>query len=300
MKGTRLLSLGVFVAGCVGEESESQRIDVSEANALGVTTLAIDRVADNDNSVFTLRALAGNDREVGSVELTLGSIADMTKLLPAMDDDVGSQLVITVGDATFRSVSREMHRFVVRGADDPAIHQLLELAAVANTLEREASIIIPTRAKTTEIGYAWAWGCDPSQVLVTPVAKQCCYQADWNPSTGSTVFIRATDGLVVYREYNAVYGTGCKAADGYSACSNPNDGTSCYFGPNGYGRPSVVNGGSNVAIQLLVIASGPEGAETYDGYCMAASGTPSFSDVTGTLPAQSCPGGNSNSGYWSY
>jgi hypothetical protein len=78
----------------------------------------------------------------------------------------------------------------------------------------------------------YATGCSASQVLVSPIAKQCCYGQTTKFSPFKTMFI-LPDNRVSTRNHNDAGNAGCKAADGVSSCSGAN----CTYGPAGFSSP---------------------------------------------------------------
>jgi hypothetical protein len=94
--------------------------------------------------------------------------------------------------------------------------------------------VADTGGETDEVEYAGS--CSAASVLVTPLAKQCCYGIQFKNGSNKTIFI-LPDGRVAHRVHNDAGGGGCKASDGVSSCS----GTACAFGPLGFAPPTRVS-----------------------------------------------------------
>jgi len=267
----------VALAGC----SLSSGIEVAP-NHLDVSTLETSHV----DGVYEMRALDADGASVGFVRLRTGTIAGLGQMLPG--NDVGSEIVVSFHGEETRTVSHETQHFFLR-ANGP-VRELLQLDEVATVLARDASISLPPRA--VEVGYELdTYYCRSSELNQSPLARQCCME---DPDAGSmtTVFVNPS-GQVSYRVKNP-YHNGCKAMDGVSSC----DGDSCFYGPNGYAKASLVTG-SNAKVMTDYTPYTYGNYCTYDFY--GSPQTPDFPDVTGSFPnGQGCPGGATGAGDWDY
>ena len=280
----RVSACVLALAGCVGD---GDRVEVTEANALGVTALEV----GNADGVFRLRAFAG-EAEVASVQRTTGTIPDVARVLPGSDR--GSELVLAAGDAKWRSLTHETRRFVIQPDHvDPSIATFLAIRQVSPLLAEAGIVVAAPAAPQTERPYLdQALSCNPDHLNTTPTAGQCCEQ--WSYDYEWTLFIRASDNNAVQRYANP-YHLGCTAADGTSSCN----GSDCYYGPNGFARADVIDtyGGEYAHVYAHF------GAELGDYHCdLTTYPATDFGDVNGNFPTgQTCPGGNGgDSPDWDY
>jgi hypothetical protein len=272
----------------------SPRIEVTEANTLGVTALQTTRAVDNGNNVFTLRALSADDQQLASLRLTIGTIADLPQILSG--NELGSEIVVSVAGNDVRMVTHETKLFQFPMTPDTAAGQFLALKAVSSVLEREANIFVGTSPAANNgedpyvIGHNEATACGATQLLTTPIADQCCYTT--NSEEAYTMFVAgggAYSGYVIQRAQNPKL-TGCKESDGVTTCT---DAGNCYYGPFGFARASAINDGSNPIIQAV--------GGSADPYCNDTGTEKTFGNVTGINPTgQGCPGSSSGDGDWDY
>src|ERR1700733_14177522 len=85
----------VMVTGalsCSGADTPDH-IRLSQPNGIGVVALDIQRSDDVGNSVFVLSGVDAANHEVASVRLEIGTIADMTTVLPG-NNTYGSEIVL--------------------------------------------------------------------------------------------------------------------------------------------------------------------------------------------------------------
>ena len=283
----RIRILALALAGCVGN---GDRVEVTDTNDLGVTMLSVDR----EGGVFVLRGLASDGTELASVRRTTGTIPDLARVLPGGNDQ-GSELVLRVGDTTWRARTRETTHLRVRTDNvEASIHQFLAIAQVPPLLANADILVLQPAGTERAYGpQAEALACNPDHLNTSPVAGQCCEQWDFYDYEW-TMAIRAADSNLVIRYANP-YHLGCKAEDGVSDC----DGTSCYYGPNGFSKADVVDTYGGEYAHIYAALDGEFGG-TECRYSAAPSND--FGDVTGNFPTgQSCPGGNGGgSPDWDY
>ena len=144
----------------------------------------------------------------------------------------------------------------------------------------------PADEPEQELGYS-ADGCPTSYLLASPVAQQCCWDADHN----TMVFVSASgdSSNLVVRQRNP-YGYPCTASDGWSGCT----GADCYFGPNGFSRPEITGTSWPDRWWISNVDCGAMLLDPYDNPPYQ------FGDVSGTAATgQACPGGASG-GSWDY
>src|SRR5262245_720105 len=179
-KAARLTLMVALVASCRMDDGP-RRIAVSEANDLGVTTIETERIVQNDDSVYELRALDAGGTKVGGVRLHIGIIDDLLEWFPGTER-VGSDLSVSLAQQLDRRfISREVNLFLL---SRPEHKRLLAIPEVKSTLAQDANILVEPGANSSVSGggdeTAYTVGsCTPSQLLTpggpTPLAKQCCF-----------------------------------------------------------------------------------------------------------------------------
>jgi hypothetical protein len=275
--------LGLFaLAGCVdGEarEGTANRIAVAEPNSLGVVALEIERSGAGVDREVELRALTVEQQTVADVRVRSGLIPGLSDDLPGRDD-LGSEIVFIADGNELRFVTRERNRFVVPPPEDRVLAEVISLEIARTTLAREANVIIddPFAAADDSNDRAYyTQACSASQLLVSPLAKQCCY----GPDTGSpmTALIRP-DNKVGYRFHRGQANGGplvCRMSDG-SSCS----GSNCYYGPLGFTAPSLASGTGYPRVETAIAAPTPGGTLYRCSHTFYASPQPpQFGDVAG-------------------
>jgi len=282
---TRLVPVfASLVFSCVAAD-DTTRIEV-EDNSLGITSIAFERTSDDGASRFDLRGLDGNDVTVARVQLNVGAVDGLSRYFPGRV--TGSEIILSRAGADDQHVfSRETEHFQLPAANAPAVAAFLELPSVTRVLAREARIAVQP-APSGERGY-WTYPCSGSLLNTSPVAQQCC----WTNAPGYaayTDFYSGSTGAIVLRYYGATYS--CAGQYG-EACS----GAACFWGPNGFSRPSMWVGSGTPRIFTF----NDDWACTGNWY---TSDPPAvqFADATGTFPTgQGCPGGNdTGAGDWDY
>ena len=274
----------VLAVACSSSAPETERISVTEGGELGVVALEI----TFDETGFELRGLDAGDHEVGHVRLRVGEIADLQNYLPG-PGNVGSEIILSVGDDYDRLLSREINTHVVRVTRDSDLSAFLELDVVASALRQRANILVKvvrgaeTPSKERPL---YVQGCEADMLLTSPVAGQCCFV--WEDGDKRTLFVNPS-GAVVSREANPYGRFGCRSQDNGSC-----EGNSCYFGPNGFGRPQISTSNPNPVIRA--------GFWEFGSYCFDdVGGDRQFPDLAGSFPTgQGCPGGGSGAGEWDY
>jgi hypothetical protein len=278
------LALAAFAGCAVPSDDATKRIAVTESNALGVVALEIERSVENQDNVFELRGLTADEHTVAGVRVRTGEIAD----LPG-DYKTGTEIVLFSDANKTRMITRSQD-VVDLGTvpeGDPAVAGLLSLDVARSTLAHEANVRIESTAENTETAYLTAYQvCPANQMLVTPLAQDCCYQTDG----GKGQFTLHFNGTQLVKRYKNPYGTGCKASNGTGSCT----GTGCYYGPLGYSAPVFYAG---TTVWWWDTFSGSAGcSETPAGQFRG----PMSVDVTGSQPrGLGCPGGGS-AGFWDY
>ena len=291
IKSLQQLALGLgLLASCT---PATDSIEVTAANELGVTAIAVDHFTEGDARVFELRGFDAAGEQRALVRLRTGAIADAAAWFPVGDDGdlTGSEITTSIGDVNARYVTRETALFDLE-ASDPTSQQFLALDAVASTLQREANIVVPPLPTGNEAPYVQG-PCRSFDLLTSPVAGQCCYAFAAPPSLigGGTEFYNAATNKIVRRKINK-YGYGCRASDGQSACA----GVNCYYGPLGYARATFTDPPTSYWRVSTVYEP--------DRCSLQTSTTPLapiFGDMTGSYsPGLGCPGGNDGRYSWDY
>ena len=264
-----VMSLGVFVTAC--SAPEAKRVDVTEANTLGVVALEIERDAGN----FELRGLTASGDEVARVEKRVGALAELNG---------GTELLVAAADHQDRFVTPGVQRIDLPRLSDPGTRAFVELAAVRSALADEGNVFVASAGPERDESAYYTYNC-PASWLLAQTSEQCCasdiYDYFGNLAGQQTVHVNPTylsrnANTLVFRTKN-IYGGGCKASDGYSACS----GSSCYYGPNGFSMPLIQTG-----YPYWFTYSYVNYGQTYcDGGGSSYPVSPSFADVTGYFPA---------------
>jgi hypothetical protein len=278
------------LAGCVdgaAREGTANRIAVAEPNSLGVVALEIERSGAGADREVELRAVTVDHQTVAGVHIRSGVIPGLSNTLPG-SDDIGSEIVFFSGDNQSRIVTRELNRFEFPPpADDRDVQELLSLEIARSTLAREANLIVNVGSATTdtsgdETSYNNVTSCYSTQLLVTPLAKQCCYA---DGSVANMAFVNPNN-QVVYRYHRAGGPIACRNGNG-STCS----GTDCQYGPFGYGAAGIATGTGYPRIESVWAGYNPGGygspSETFYRCSHAFYATPQatgYPDVTGVLP----------------
>lgn len=305
------------LAGCLGSTADrSTRIDVTEANALGVVALQTTHITNQVGSVYTLRGYTADQREVADVQLTIGAIPDIKEWSPDSTATVGSELLIDVAGAEARMVTLETRQFdlLSGGVNNDTIMAFLRIGAVTAALASEHMIVQPAAPAASsgddESPY-YCEGCNHHEAISCEsfyllnngiVAGQCCednmaYTLVTNYDTIFVVPLTAprNPGAIVTREHNSncTVGLGsgnqcgCKAADGVSSC----DGSACVYGPTGFETASVWQPPAGEPYGHIGIeTTAPTPPNTVDNeYCTtsfsATTVTNVFSNITGTATA---------------
>src|SRR5580704_8930122 len=100
--------IGCLLWGSCSGQGSAQRIEVSQANDLGIVALEIERSTAPNGDVFELLALDANDSEVASVRLLTGTISDLPNLLSG-SGTLGSEIVLALEGVPLRLVTRQTH-----------------------------------------------------------------------------------------------------------------------------------------------------------------------------------------------
>ena len=286
------------------------QIPVPEQNEAGVVALAIEHTTQQSDAVFDMHALNGNDETVASVHVRTGNVADVADQLPGEGDRGGSEIVFTSAHGETRLLTRERERLEMLPPSDATIAELVALPSIRKTLEREAKLFIQQpKLANGDTAYATAL-CPTSELLSSPVAKQCCFQ-----DSLMTRFINPASQFVTRQK--STYGI-CKASDGGSCA-----GSNCYYGPYGYSRATITGSGYTemkvyVVLTMFSVCSPDYG---YPGGFADVSGTGGLacgcacngngtrcydSSKSGDCPGApncntvGCPGGGSGAGEWNY
>jgi hypothetical protein len=283
-----------LVASCTNPDNVSQRIAITEPNALGVRSIEVSRSEDT----FALRGLTASYDEVASVRLRIGEVDDLADITGK--PRIGSEIVLAAQGEQTRIVSRETQLFRLPPSNDAALQLFLQLAPVASALET-AHIVVrhAPAAGGGESAYA-DMTCPAHDLNTSPVADQCCYtEALTDYPYPNTYFVAASGahaGNIIYRETST--NPPCTSISGGSC-----NGAGCYWGPDGFARASIVTGSGTP--RVTNVGSGGNERNNQD-YCQAlfyASGAPpiAFSNVTGTFATgQGCPGSSSGDDDWDY
>jgi len=276
---SRFILAVALATGCTSADPE-----ITEPNALGITSIETSRLDRNGVSTFAVRGLTASGAERARVALRIGAIDEVVSLVGSE----GSELVLAIDGVEQRSLSSETQLFHLRARDANA-RQFLSLTEVSDALA-DAGILVDTHVRD-DIAYD-AQGCSPDQLNTSPEARQCCF----SPDTTQMAFIRP-DGYLSVRYHNP-YNVGCRASDGLSSCS----GAGCYFGPNGFSRTDLTEPDFTYAWRMEPgYYYGDPGCVPRQ-YDVWANPPPLFPTLTGTSPlGQNCPGGNDGSGgNWDY
>jgi hypothetical protein len=271
--------LGAALAGCGTNVVDSEHIAV-DSNDLGIVALEVQRFEENGDKIFELRGLAQGDDELAAVRVRSGVGIEG---LPA--DAVGSEITVSFAGNDTRLVTRALHEIELDGLEDLRSLQFVALPQVASALLK-ADILIDREASnrpTDEVAYEeiYTANCGSGQLLVTPVAKQCCYGNHNIAWQAATKFVNPSNAVVVRRYNDVAAGARCKASNGTGSCS----GDACFFGPHGYGVPTVTTGSGYPRIEVGYYYEEPGVlAKEYCKTAWYASPKPAiFPDVTGTL-----------------
>jgi len=255
-----------LLTSCDVAGTDEQRSDVA-ANGLGVTSIAVARHEEPGVNVFEVRGLSANEQELARVRLRIGALAEVRDAFP--EADVGSELVFSAFAHEQRFVTRETGSFSPVLSGDPQIESFVRLPEVRIAL---ASAKIAWPDESDEDAYSTT-SCNSGQLLVSPLAKQCCFGGI---SLNATVFVRP-DGKVVQRNQNPTGpGTGCRASNGTGSCS----GTACFYGPNGFSKP--VFNSPPVGSPYAKIYTNTMFQPHCDWGWWSSPQTPEFLDATGT------------------
>ena len=266
--------LGLFGACTAGG---SDRLEISQPNALGATAFERAHSSSDGGEHFELIALDAADREVARVALRTGEVPALQTRLPGADT-LGSEIVLTTAGNQQRVISREVSFHVLQMIDEPALRELMTLPTVATILADEAHILVQASAPM-ERAYS-TQSCPSSYMLQTPTAAQCCFYSMY--STSGTMFVTPA-GDVSNRVGPA---TPCTAFGGGS-CS----GADCYYGPQGFARAQFSNNGQYPSIY----------SDAFGGCGADNQHSSEFGDVYGDSPNnQGCPGGGTGAGQWDY
>lgn len=257
------------------------RIEVTEQNELGITSLEMTRVEHG----FEVRGYSTQDEAVASIRVRAGRVSDIR---PGEESD-GTEILLSARDRDSRIVTSAGENNTIRidadSIQEPSIRDLLALKAVTSLLARETKIrIVAAPTPSSESAYAsWTRTCYADTLLTTPLAKQCCLHGFDGYASGEIMFIRGNDNNLVER-YKGGYG-GCKAGDG-SSCS----GGDCEFGPLGFSRANIItppSGGWAISTW-----EAPYGEDCWAHDANDGAGT--WQNVTGTrtLGPGCCPDGS--------
>ena len=296
--------LVVVTLGACSVSDEAPRVAVPEANALGITSLQIERTVEGANHIYTLHALSADDQEVALVRLTTGQIADITAWLPG-SDNIGAELYASAGAHETRTFTREMQAFQFGFAGrDQEIVDFLGLPTVAQALEQANIHFESPPAETAYIcdpntllcTTQWVGTCSASDLLNTQTVYQCCKSYD-NDGRYETYFVNGNQATV-HRVRNPS-GSGCKSQSN-SWCL----GEDCYFGPYAFSKPDITPPSSSYPYGRTVKA----GSSTPGYYCYSVhQATPvtssPFGSVLGSQPKKGCPTGlsfDSSGDAWMY
>jgi hypothetical protein len=266
------VSLLMLSCGIHGGD-EPQQVAVKSPNSLGVVGLEIERSVAADGDVFELVGLAANHDQVATVRLRIGTIAEIPDLF-STTNPFGSEIVFTYGTASNQVISRETRLFHLAVNSNPDIESFLEINEVATTLQNEANIVVAHGA-TTEAAYTefTTQACVTSQILMTPLAEGCCETVN-NAHIEYVEFKRGSDNAVVVRYAGA--------QNGYAGCTSETGGTcmgaQCFWGPIGYGQPSIAGTGASD-----VIVSVQQGDGLGKECEVESSGTSTYGNETGTF-----------------
>lgn len=286
----------LFLLGCT-QPGMSERIELDQPNALGAIAIDVSSFED-DGQVVELRGVTAAGDEVASVRRRNGVVADLSEYLPGTDN-LGSEVIVKAGSYYVRKISREQDQFHLDWIGNDELQSFLDVEAVSAALARDANVInvhAPAAATPSdELAYVAARSCLTSEMLTTPIAKQCCSGNKFSAYT--TMHVNPANapkypGAMLER-YRNPYGTGgCKSSSGGS-CS----GDACYYGPLAFARVIVTTSSPYWVISAEVVGSTTMCAAT--GY--SSPHTPVFPDVTGTAAInQTCPGGSNGTAAWDY
>lgn len=269
--------LAVVATGCIATDDST--------SADGLTTR---HFVDRGDAVFELQMFDTHQQELGQVVARTGTIDGLRDAIGG-DDDVGSEVVVTVDGNATRLLTHATGEFPIGPLVDPAAQSFVELDPVTSALDREAHVIvIPAPVAPPEVGFTTET-CPGSVLLTSPAAENCCYQTT---ATRNTTFqLGSGDTARLIRRYQNPYGTGCKASNGTGTCTGKN----CYYGPYGFSAPTTQY--PPPALPFIKI---------YDSSAMCSYSfsnvyqSPNFGTLNGSeARGQGCPGGNSG-GYFDY
>jgi len=239
----------LFGSACTNEE----RIAVTEENELHITALEAAQFEDHGDKIFELRAFDGADQQVASVRKRVGTVTDLLELQPGVEAS-GSEIVISVGDEHHREYSREQQAFFLAGTFAPAIQHFLAIREVASALASRASITVAAGNVAPDGDAAESafttQACPASYLNSAIQAKQCCYTSMYalTPSGWATIrytlFMHPTNIVPVTRQYSGSSTFKCKSQTGGSCI-----GLNCFWGPNGFARPTMTDHQPNMRIE---------------------------------------------------
>jgi hypothetical protein len=242
--------------------------------------------------------------------LHIGTIADLPTL-PGIPGYFGSEIVLTSGDAQQRSISRET-RLIPIHANDPSTQAFLELGEVSSLLLEQVNIVVvDDRPATAEVGFNEDEACPTSLVYNSPVAQQCCYNYQSQPSfiymKSST---KSNDVVIRWSGYSS--GHPCSTLTKGEYLQNCY-GSDCTFGPLGFETAEIVSGTSSDNIYTNAGAcdygTGASGFKNVTGLYSQVAGQSNTVGCCGTsygpcglpgTPACSTCGGGDNAPWWGY
>ena len=273
----------IAVAACSGVDGPRERIAIP-SNELGAVAIQIDR-SEEPEWLFELRGFDSHDTEVALVRHRIGTLDG----LPA---DIGSEVVLSAGGEQFRTTSSEHRLRMITSADLPALQSFLELDIVTSLLEREGKIRVhPAATGATEQAYSTGT-CPAEFMLSSPTARQCCFSTVESSGAQYTVHYN-TEGNNAGKFGRRWKGPACRMSDGGS-CSGDN----CYYGPAGFARPDVFDGGPSPRVYSQYFWANGDYRCVWNGNSTQAI---AFGDVTGTRPrGETCPGGGGGAGVYDY
>jgi hypothetical protein len=279
----------ITIASCQVESDPVTRTAVA-ANDLGVATIETQHVVDDGDQVFELRGLDAEAAEIAAVRMRLGQVADLPAI--AGRDSYGSEIIFTTGgadDTQTRMISREVVlHLLTKSQLSPTLQSFVALDTVASTLDQEAHIRFPTAPLNSEDAYASS-GCIASNLLSSPVADQCCVSS----LPLEYVFVRPSDGSIISRLGQSSPCT--------SSSNGPCNGGGCFYGPNGFSKPTITTGTGYAYIYQTwyhIVQAEYQGCATE---FTSTPTTPTIGNVTGTAPRnQGCPGSSAGDGEWDY
>src|SRR5580704_3852465 len=172
-QGSILAVLGALV-GCMADPPRGERVDVTEPNALGVTTV---EVTQADDGTLRIGGLDAAGVEVASYQHRIGDIAGLGEHLPGRGDR-GLDQIITVQGQTWHGMSREtLVPSVAELSASPEYRGFFDLTAVREALGTRHVLIHVTKdvpvPSTAEVKLYTA-DCNASDLNNSPSVAQCC------------------------------------------------------------------------------------------------------------------------------